>query len=134
MNLPGVVVGVVVVVEEAVEAVETEAVMEEVGWLTVESRTLIIFLIEKLTDLPVVVVLVLVMGGEEEDTGREGTETVIVDDSDAAVEEENSMITCTFGGSIILPKGAARPQCSSSLLARKFSWTSLKHWISLFHE
>ena len=39
MNVPGVVVGVVVVVEEAGVAVETEAVVEEVGWLTVESRT-----------------------------------------------------------------------------------------------
>ena len=93
MNVPGVVVGVVVVVEEAGVAVETEAVVEEVGWLTVESRTLINILIEKLTDLPVVVVLVLVVGGEEEDTGREGTGTAIVDDSDAAVEEEHSIIT-----------------------------------------
>ena len=41
-------------VEEAGVAVETEALVEEVGWLTVESRTLINVLIEKLTDLPVV--------------------------------------------------------------------------------
>ena len=74
-------------VEEAGVAVETEAVVEEVGWLTVESRTLIKCLIEKLTDLPVVVVLVLVVGGEEEDTGREGTETVVVADDSETVRE-----------------------------------------------
>ena len=46
------------------------------------------------------------------------------------------VLMCLSSCWITLPlsEGEGSPKCSSRSLAREFSWTSLKHWISFFHE